>query len=293
MTTLPDSAKALVDAPEVATVATVEPDGQPQLSVVWVKRDGDDILFSTLRGRRKTDNLERTPQISVLMFPKASPYTYLEVRGTAEITDDPSSSLIHELSQKYTQSDYPAEPEGNHRVIVRVKPNKAILVRRVTWPGEASPVRLRDASCPGLRPARAGRAGIYVCGPPRRLRRTSATSGSRRRLRRAAPLAGRAPATTVTLDPQRHRHRRQDPDQVGGRRAALVGARLPVRARFAAAYDALGVLAPTYEPRATGHVTEMVELIETLIDARAMPTRPPDGCGDVYFDVRCCPSTAR
>ena len=57
---------------------------------------------------------------------------------------------------------------------------------------------------------------------------------------------------------------------------------------FAAAYDALGVRRPTYEPRATGHVTEMVELIQRLIDrGHAYPAA--DGSGDVYFDVRSFP----
>jgi len=130
MTALPDSAKALLDAPEMATVATLEPDGQPQLSVVWVKRDGDDILFSTTRGRRKSANLERSPQISVLMYPQANPYCYLEVRGTAEVVDDPQADLIQELSHKYTGRPYPPLPAGEERVIVRVTPHK------VLWRGE-------------------------------------------------------------------------------------------------------------------------------------------------------------
>ena len=54
---------------------------------------------------------------------------------------------------------------------------------------------------------------------------------------------------------------------------------------FNAAYDAIGVGRPTYEPRATGHVPEMHALIRTLVDAgHAYPA--PDGSGDVYFDVR-------
>jgi cysteinyl-tRNA synthetase len=57
---------------------------------------------------------------------------------------------------------------------------------------------------------------------------------------------------------------------------------------FAAAYDVLGCLPPTHEPRATGHVSEMVELMRVLIDAgHAYPA--PDGSGDVYFDVRSWP----
>jgi cysteinyl-tRNA synthetase len=60
-------------------------------------------------------------------------------------------------------------------------------------------------------------------------------------------------------------------------------------AEFAAAYAAVNVLAPTYEPRATGHATEMVELIERLVRA-GHAYSAPDGSGDVYFDVRSFPA---
>jgi cysteinyl-tRNA synthetase len=58
---------------------------------------------------------------------------------------------------------------------------------------------------------------------------------------------------------------------------------------FSAAYAAVNVLMPTYEPRATGHVTEMVELVERLVE-RGHAYAAPDGSGDVYFDVRSFPA---
>ena len=58
---------------------------------------------------------------------------------------------------------------------------------------------------------------------------------------------------------------------------------------LAADYAALGVLAPTYEPRATGHMPDMHELIKQLID-KGHGYAAPDGSGDVYFDVRSFPS---
>ncbi|GAA1884917.1 PPOX class F420-dependent oxidoreductase [Lapillicoccus jejuensis] len=123
-TTLPEPARAVLDAPEQITVATIEPDGRPQLSPVWAKRDGDDILFSTVRGRRKTDNLERDPRVSVVVWPKDDPYSYLEVRGTATVTDDPGGSLIQELSRKYTGGPYTADAPDTPRVVVRITPDK-------------------------------------------------------------------------------------------------------------------------------------------------------------------------
>lgn len=124
MVTIPDEAKALVDGPEFAVVATVEPSGQPQLSMVWIDRDGEDLVFSTVRGRRKTDNLERSPQVSVLIHPSDNPYQYLEVRGTAEVTDDPDGELIQRLAHKYTGAAYDGADPTKGRVVVRVKPHK-------------------------------------------------------------------------------------------------------------------------------------------------------------------------
>ena len=125
---LPPAAREVLDAPEFATVATIEPDGQPQLSVVWARRDGDDVLFSTVRGRRKTDNLVRDPRATVLVYPKDAPYSYLEVRGTVTLIDDPTSSLIHELARKYTGAERYTGDDGtdNQRVIVRITPTKVV-----------------------------------------------------------------------------------------------------------------------------------------------------------------------
>jgi PPOX class probable F420-dependent enzyme len=127
MTTLPDEAKTLLDAPEFATVATIDPDGQPQLSVVWLGRDGDDVLFSTIKGRRKTDNLVRDARATVLVYPKENPYSYLEIRGTVTLADDPTQAYIEEMSQKYLGKAYPWRNEDEERIVVRVSPAKVVF----------------------------------------------------------------------------------------------------------------------------------------------------------------------
>jgi len=119
-------AHALLDSDEFAVLATLEPSGQPQLSVVWFKRDGDEVLVSSLRGRRKTKNLESDPRASLLVYPRNAPYVYVEVRGMVTIADDISGSLIHELSHKYTGKDYSLDGPGDQRVILRLHPTKVI-----------------------------------------------------------------------------------------------------------------------------------------------------------------------
>ena len=71
--TLSDPARELLDSAEFATIATINPDGQPQLSVVWCKVDGNDVLVSTFKGRRKHLNLERDPRATVLVSPRSDP----------------------------------------------------------------------------------------------------------------------------------------------------------------------------------------------------------------------------
>ncbi len=121
MAALPELARELADGANFAMVATIEPDGSPQVSVVWVKRDGDDILFSTIKGRRKYANLGADDRLSVLITDAASPYRYAEIRGTAAITDDPKAELIEELAVKYTGNSFGTRA-GEERVIVRVRP---------------------------------------------------------------------------------------------------------------------------------------------------------------------------
>jgi PPOX class probable F420-dependent enzyme len=123
---LPTAARALLDGPNFATVATVQPDGSPQTSVVWIRADGDDLLFSTIKGRRKHANLTRDPRVSVLVLDADDPYSYCEFRGTAELTDDPRAELIEELSVKYTGESFGERP-GEQRVVVRVRPDKVFV----------------------------------------------------------------------------------------------------------------------------------------------------------------------
>jgi PPOX class probable F420-dependent enzyme len=122
--TLNEATRRLLDGKNLATAATLNPDGSPQSTVIWVTRDGDALLFSTTRQRRKGRNLARDPRISVLVVDADDPYNYVEIRGRAELTDDPDDALGNELTHKYMDQDAPPEPESVRRIIVRVVPEK-------------------------------------------------------------------------------------------------------------------------------------------------------------------------
>ncbi|MFF1355668.1 PPOX class F420-dependent oxidoreductase [Streptomyces sp. NPDC058297] len=127
---LSDELKALLDTPVFITVATIQPDGSPQVSPVWVKRDGDDVLFSTTVDRRKEKNLRRDPRVTVVVQPADNPYAYAEIRGTADLTAEGGQELIDELSLKYTGKKYaefnPRSADDAERVVVRITPRKVV-----------------------------------------------------------------------------------------------------------------------------------------------------------------------
>lgn len=125
---LPAAAKAVVDGLSFATIATIEPDGSPQASVVWIAREGDTLVFSTVLGRRKTDNMSRDPRVSVLVTDPDNPYAYLEVRGRVTMTEEGGRALIDALAAAYRGLDrYPWDDgSDNVRVVCRVQAEKVV-----------------------------------------------------------------------------------------------------------------------------------------------------------------------
>ncbi|OIK25803.1 PPOX class F420-dependent oxidoreductase [Streptomyces malaysiense] len=127
---LSDRLKSLLDGKVFIVVGTVQPDGSPQMSPVWVKRDGEHLLFSTTVDRRKKLNLDRDPRVTVVVMNPEQPYEYAEIRGTAELTTDGGRSLIDELSLKYTGRKYaefnPESSRDAERVVVRITPRKVV-----------------------------------------------------------------------------------------------------------------------------------------------------------------------
>jgi PPOX class probable F420-dependent enzyme len=113
----------LLRKPNLAIVATVRPDGTPQLTPTWVDTDGEHVLINTAEGRWKPRYLRRDPRISVTVVDRDDPYDWVSVTGTAELTHDGAEEHIHKLSHKYRGKDYdsPKEPQ---RILVRITPDR-------------------------------------------------------------------------------------------------------------------------------------------------------------------------
>jgi len=113
----------LLQRPNLAIVATVRPDGTPQLTPTWVDTDGEHVLINTAEGRWKPRYLRRDPRISVTVVDREDPYNWVSVTGTAELTHEGAEEHIHKLSHKYRGKEYDS-PKDPQRILVRITPER-------------------------------------------------------------------------------------------------------------------------------------------------------------------------
>lgn len=123
---LTDLAKRLLDNKVFAVVTTLHRDGRPHSTVIWAKRDGNDVVFSTTRTRRKALNLHRDPRASVTFFDVKNPYQYVSLEGTVTMSEEGGRALIDELSLWYNGQPYPQEPPDTVRMVCRFTPTKQL-----------------------------------------------------------------------------------------------------------------------------------------------------------------------
>ncbi len=116
----------LFEKKAIANVATLMPDGSPQLTPVWIDYDGEHVLVNTARGRVKDKNMRNNRNVAVLIVDPDNSYRYLSIRGKViEITEEGADAHIDKLAKKYLGLDrYPNRGSGEVRVLVKIKPEK-------------------------------------------------------------------------------------------------------------------------------------------------------------------------
>lgn len=126
MAAIPDEAKHLFENQDFAHVATINPDGTPQVSAVWIAMDGDLITFNTAEGRVKAKNLHANPAVAISIHAQDNPYENLNVQGkVVEMTQDGADEDIDALAKRYMGVDeYPLRQPGEERVLVKIQPEK-------------------------------------------------------------------------------------------------------------------------------------------------------------------------
>jgi len=123
--TFTESARAIFAKRVLAHVASLEPDGSPNVTPVWVELDGDDIVINTALGRAKARNLASDARVAVSLTDPDDPYVLIAVRGSVVgFTTEGGDEVIDRLAKKYLDVDsYPYRREGEVRVNVRIRPD--------------------------------------------------------------------------------------------------------------------------------------------------------------------------
>jgi PPOX class probable F420-dependent enzyme len=121
---IPDDYKDLFSKKAFASLATVNSDGSPQVTPVWVDYDGQHVVVNSARGRRKDKNMRQNASVALSIMDPDNPYRYLEVRGkVSDVTEDGADDHIDKMAKKYMGVDkYPYRQAGEVRVLYKITP---------------------------------------------------------------------------------------------------------------------------------------------------------------------------
>lgn len=126
MASLPPDYLDLLDSKVAfANLATLMPDGTPQVTPVWIDRSGEIVRVNTAKGRVKARNMQEGAAVALAILDPDNPYRYLQIRGTVtRTTTDGADAHIDALSHKYMGKPYPFRQPGEERLIVEITPEK-------------------------------------------------------------------------------------------------------------------------------------------------------------------------
>jgi PPOX class probable F420-dependent enzyme len=124
-TKIPEKYLDLFEKKAFCFLATLMPDGSPQVTPVWFDFDGTHVIVNSARGRVKDENMRRDPRVAVAIHDPDDPYRYLQIRGeVVEITEEGANDVIDQLAHKYLDVDtYPHHSPDEVRVTYKIKPD--------------------------------------------------------------------------------------------------------------------------------------------------------------------------
>ena len=122
---LKDGARAVLDRPNIAHLATLRRDGAPKCDPVWILRDGDRVLIGTHAHTLKAANTAHDPRGALSVVDRDNPYEEVQLRGTVIDHDpDPDLEVMDRLARKYTGEDFPWR-EGHGRIAMVIEVTQA------------------------------------------------------------------------------------------------------------------------------------------------------------------------
>ena len=129
--TIPENVRDLLERPVVVAIATVNPDGQPQVTPVWASLEGEQVWINSAVGRRKDRNLRANPKVTIMALDPQNDFNWAEIRGQVVEFDESGAALAHinQLSGVYAGNEdyYSFNPEGKgkeQRVIYKIEISK-------------------------------------------------------------------------------------------------------------------------------------------------------------------------
>jgi PPOX class probable F420-dependent enzyme len=118
---IPQSLRKVLEDKAYGHVITFNAQGKPELTMVWMDVEGDEVLFNTAEGRRKPANIRRNPRIIVSVQDRNNPQAYAVIHGKARITDAGADAQIDKLAKRFLGLDkYPFRQPNEKRLIVRI-----------------------------------------------------------------------------------------------------------------------------------------------------------------------------
>lgn len=130
MAKIPDTVRAKLEQPTFWHLATLNEDGSPTTTPVWIDVDDGHVIVNTALGRRKERNVRRDPRVALSTTDPENPYEWIEIRGRVveTIEGQEAEDGIDKLAKKYIGKDvYPWRKPGERRVAFRIEPSQVIV----------------------------------------------------------------------------------------------------------------------------------------------------------------------
>jgi len=119
---IPQSLRTMLEDKAYGHVVTFNAEGKPELTMVWMDVEGDELLFNTAEGRRKPGNIRRDPRVIVSVQDRKNPQAYAVFHGRGQVTDAGADAHIDKLAKRFLGADkYPYRRPDEKRLIVRIE----------------------------------------------------------------------------------------------------------------------------------------------------------------------------
>ena len=136
---IPETHHDILLSRPTAHLATIRPDGQLSVNPVVIMWDGVHVKVSTLKSRQKYRNLQRDPRVAISIPHRDNPQRYIEIRGTAELSDDADRAFVNSIARAYMGVDqYPFDHPGDERVVITIHAEHVSGIPPVNTPPDRS-----------------------------------------------------------------------------------------------------------------------------------------------------------